>query len=129
MASNRISLYKTVHGTHALTYTEDFLEKASNKVCTVAGGAALGGSGHNGLHKLVDKRFTKRNGKPGAHVGKVEREKSSSRRSIAVELLDIYSDCGRLKMPQVPCVCECGRYTYIWQENSLSPIERNEIFY
>jgi len=54
------------------------LEKASNKVCTVPGGAELGGSGHNGLHKLVDKRFTKRNGKPGAHVRKVgarERER------------------------------------------------------
>jgi hypothetical protein len=39
-------------------------------------GTALGGSGHNGLHKLVDKRFTKRNGKPGAHVRKVgERER------------------------------------------------------
>jgi hypothetical protein len=43
-------------------------------------GTALGGSGHNGLHKLVDKRFTKRNGKPGAHVRKVgERERAQSR--------------------------------------------------
>ena len=88
-------------------------------------GTALGGSGHNGLHKLVDKRFTKRNGKPGAHVRKVgeresaeqsrrhgqkERKEKYKKKSIAVELLslslslsfDIYSDCGRLKMPQVP---------------------------
>jgi hypothetical protein len=43
-------------------------------------GTALGGSGHNGLHKLVDKRFTKRNGKPGAHVRKVgERAEQAAR--------------------------------------------------